>query len=336
MSQINQYLDVLTYQKILALAPMAGITDNPFRQIAQQFGADWTVGEMLSSDPSLQQTRQSLQRRNHDGESGAVVVQIAGSDPNQLAQAAQLNHEYGAQVIDINMGCPAKKVCHVMAGSALLQNEPLVEQILNTVVQAVSIPVTLKTRLGWNAENKNILTIAKMAEQAGIAALSIHGRTREQMYHGDAEYDLIADVKQSVTIPVWVNGDITSPQKAAQVLQQTGADGVMIGRGAQGQPWLFADVRYYLQTGQLPEPISFQAACQVILAHLAAMHAFYGEVGGVRMARKHIGWYLARLPDGRDFCKQFNQINYAVEQSDKLAAFLHRHSAEYEFWWRDY
>lgn len=336
MSIKNNKLNVFKQKNLIALAPMAGITDKPFRKIAKQFGADWTVSEMLSSDPTLQQTRKSLQRRNHTGESGVIVVQIAGSNPHELAKAAQLNYENGAQVIDINMGCPAKKVCNVLAGSALLQNEPLVEEILNTVAKAVPIPVTLKTRLGWNDEHKNISTIAKIAEQAGIAALAIHGRTRTQMYNGEAQYDLIAEIKQSVNLPIWANGDITSPQKAVQVLQQTGADGIMIGRGAQGQPWLFADIQYFLQHHELPKKMRFQAACDVILAHLAAMHDFYGDVGGVRIARKHIGWYLAHVPHSADFRKQFNQIDNPNAQLDKLSAFLQTYSSEYEFWWRDY
>ena len=210
------------------------------------------------------------------------------------------------------------------------------EEILNTVVKAVPIPVTLKTRLGWSDEHKNISTIAKIAEQAGVAALAIHGRTRTQMYNGEAQYDLITKIKQSVNLPIWANGDITSPQKAIQVLQQTDADGIMIGRGAQGQPWLFADIQYFLQHHELPEKMRFQAACDVILAHLAAMHDFYGDVGGVRIARKHIGWYLARVPHSADFRKQFNQIDNPNAQLDKLSAFLQTYSSEYEFWWRDY
>lgn len=320
----------------LILSPMAGITDKPFRQLAKQFGADHTVSEMLTSDPTLQHTRKTAQRSDHSGEHGIIAVQIAGSDPAQLAAAAQFHVAQGAQIIDINMGCPVKKVCNVLAGSALLQNEKLVNEILNAVVQAVDVPVTLKTRLGWDDEHKNIMTIAKMAEQAGIAALAIHGRTRTQMYKGEAKYDLIRQVKQELAIPVWANGDITSPQKAAQVLAETGADGILMGRGAQGNPWLFADVKYYLENNQLPEPLPFQAACDTILAHLRAMHDFYGEVGGVRIARKHIGWYLANLPDGENCRKQINQIDNAAQQFDTLAAFLQQQSRQFEFWQRDY
>lgn len=320
----------------LALAPMAGITDKPFRQIAKQHGADYAVSEMMSSDPTLQHTRKSTQRRNHHGETGIIAVQIAGSDPQQLAAAAQYNVALGAQVIDINMGCPVKKVCNVLAGSALLQNEKLVDEILNAVVQAVDVPVTLKTRLGWDDDHKNILTIAQMAENAGIAALAIHGRTRTQMYKGNAEYSLIQQVKQHIALPIWANGDITSPQKAADVFAQTQADGVMIGRGAQGNPWLFGDIRHFLATGNLPPPLPFQAACEVILAHLLAMHAFYGEVGGVRIARKHIAWYTARLPENEIFRKQINAIDSPTQQFDVLAAFLQQQSLRHEFWLRDY
>lgn len=318
----------------LALAPMAGITDKPFRNLARAFGAGWAVSEMLTSDPSLRNTKKTLRRSDYQGENGVIAVQIAGSDPAQMAEAARYNVEQGAQVIDINMGCPAKKVCNVLAGSALLQNEPLVETILNAVVRAVDVPVTLKTRLGWNDDNKNIRTVARMAEQAGIAALAIHGRTRTQMYKGEAEYGLIAEVKQHTGIPLWVNGDITSPQKAAAVLAQTGADGVMVGRGAQGQPWLFADIRHYLQTGGLPAPLPFGQAAAAMLAHLQAMHDFYGETAGVRIARKHIGWYTARLPQGEAFRKEANRLESAAAQYDAAARFLE--SCPLEHWPADY
>lgn len=320
----------------LISAPMAGITDHPFRQLVRQFGADWAVSEMVSDDPSLRHTRKTLNRQHHDGENGTFVVQIAGSDPEQLAAAARHNVALGAQVIDINMGCPAKKVCNVLAGSALLQNEPLVERILHTVVNAVDVPVTLKTRLGWDDEHKNILTIAQMAQAAGIAALAIHGRTRTQMYRGEATYDFIREVKQQITIPVWANGDIISPQKAATVLAQMGADAVMVGRAAQGQPWIFADIKHFLQYGEMPPPMRFQAASDVILTHLSAIHAFYGDYAGVRIARKHIGWYVARLPNGESFRKQINQVDNAAQQYDTLAAFLLQCAREQEFWGRDY
>lgn len=319
----------------IALAPMAGITDKPMRQLAKQFGATWTVSEMLSSDPSLQHTRKSLQRRDHHGEAGSIVVQIAGSDPEQLAQAARFNVEQGAQVIDINMGCPAKKVCNVLAGSALLQNEPLVQAILNAVVQAVDVPVTLKTRLGWDDDHRNILTIAKMAQQAGIAALAIHGRTRTQMYRGNASYDLIQQVRQQIALPLWVNGDIDSPQKAAQVLAQTGANGVMIGRAAQGQPWLFADIAHYLNTGKIPVRQTFQAASETALNHLAAIYDFYGE-HGARIARKHIGWYLHRLPESEPIRQAANQSESTAAQYQLMADYFAQQAQQYEFWPRDY
>lgn len=323
---LNQQKLQFNAPNLLALAPMAGITDKPMRCLAKQFGADWTVSEMITSDPSLQNTRKTQQRSDHSGETGIIAVQIAGSDPKMLAAAAQLNVEKGAQVIDINMGCPVKKVCNVLAGSALLQNEPLVESILNEVVRAVDVPVTLKTRLGWDDEHQNILTIAKMAEQAGIAALAIHGRTRTQMYKGHAQYDLISQVRQNTHLPLWVNGDIDSPQKAAKVLEQTAANGVMIGRAAQGNPWIFADTQYFLQYGKLPEKIDFDQACDTILQHLQTIHSFYGDIAGTRIARKHIAWYLQYLPDEgqkiSEFRKQINQIETAAKQYHMLFCFL--------------
>ncbi|MDO4997477.1 MAG: tRNA dihydrouridine synthase DusB [Neisseria sp.] len=306
----------------IALAPMAGITDKPFRQIARQFGAGYAVSEMITDDPSLRHTKKTLRRSDFADETGLRAVQIAGSVPEQMAAAARYDVEQGAQIIDINMGCPVKKVCNVLAGSALLQNEKLVSEILTAVVRAVNVPVTLKTRLGFSEHNKNVLTIAKMAEQAGIAALAVHGRTREQMYKGEASYDLIAQVKQNIGIPLWVNGDITSPQKAMQVWQQTGADGIMIGRGAQGQPWLFADIKYYAEHGELPEAISLQTASDTILQHLRAMYDFYGETAGVRIARKHIGWYVERLPQGAVFRKQVNALDDAEQQYQAVQTFL--------------
>ena len=251
-------------------------------------------------------------------------MQIAGSDPKQMAEAARYNVENGAQIIDINMGCPVKKVCNVLAGSALLQNEKLVDDILRAVVSAVDVPVTLKTRLGFAENNKNIRTVAKMAEQAGIAALAVHGRTREQMYKGQASYDLIAEVKHDISIPLWVNGDITTPQKAAEVLRQTGADGVMIGRGAQGRPWLFADIAYFLQHGSPSAPVAFQTASAAMLEHLREMYDFYGETAGLRIARKHIGWYLAPFPDGEACRKHINTLDSAAAQYDAVSAFLER------------
>ncbi len=308
----------------VALAPMAGITDKPFRRLCREYGAGWAVGEMLNSDPTLRHTRKTLRRSDFSGESGIAAVQIAGNDPAQMAEAARYNVGLGAQVIDINMGCPAKKVCNVSAGSALMQNEPLVYEILNAVVKAVNVPVTLKTRLGWHDEHKNILTVARMAEEAGIAAIAIHGRTRTQMYRGEASYDLIAEAKSRLNIPVWVNGDITSPQKAQAVLAQTGADGIMIGRGAQGQPWLFRDISYFAEHGRLPEPLSVAQCGETALRHIGAMHEFYGERDGVRIARKHIGWYIAALPGGETVRREINRMESAAEQYDALAAFLEK------------
>ena len=316
----------------VVLAPMAGITDKPFRQLAREFGADWAVSEMITDNPQLQQTRKTLQRQNHEGESGVIVAQIAGSLPEQMAQAARHNVALGAQVIDINMGCPAKKVCNVLAGSALLQNEPLVERILNAVVRAVDVPVTLKTRLGWDDAHQNIRTIAKMAEQAGIAALAIHGRTRIQMYRGAAQYDLIAQVKQESSLPIWVNGDIDSPEKAAAVLQQTGADAVMIGRAAQGQAWLFAYVRHFLEHNALPDPMTFREASEVMLRHIRAIHEFYGETAGVRIARKHIAWYLFRQPETEIWRKQINQQEHADAQLMCLREWVQQR-AQQQTWW---
>ena len=331
--QIGPY----TVSPAVALAPMAGITDKPFRMLARQFGAGWTVGEMISSNPDLQNTRKTLNRIDRSGESGVIAVQIAGSNPAQMAEAARYNVAQGAQLIDINMGCPAKKVCQVQAGSALLQNEPLVAEILHAVVRAVSVPVTLKTRLGWHDEHKNILTIARMAEDAGIAAIAIHGRTRTQMYRGQAEYGLIAEAKRRLSIPVWVNGDIDSPQKAARVLAETGADGVMIGRAAQGRPWLFRDVAHYLAHGSLPPPLPFQVASEALLGHIRAMYGFYGEVAGMRIARKHIGWDLADLPEGETERRRLNALESAEAQYNGLAAFLAAQSGQHEYWpcpWR--
>ncbi|WP_196138930.1 tRNA dihydrouridine synthase DusB [Aliikangiella sp. G2MR2-5] len=306
----------------LFLAPMAGVTDLPFRRLCKSMGAGVVVGEMVSSDPSLRQSRKSQLRLRHDDEPGLRIVQIAGGDADMLAQAAQYNVENGAQVIDINMGCPAKKVCKKAAGSALLKDPVLVEQILNAVVQAVDVPVTLKIRTGWDPENKNAIDIAQMAEAAGIQSLAVHGRTRACKYQGFAEYDTIALVKQSVSIPVIANGDIDSPQKAKFVLDYTGADGLMIGRAAQGRPWIFREINHYLETGELaPEP-SIEEVEQVLVDHIKALHEFYGEFQGVRIARKHTAWYLAEHLSAQSFKQQFNQIQSAEAQLDALTAYF--------------
>ena len=308
----------------IALAPMAGITDKPFRRLCRDFGAGWAVCEMLTSDPTLRNTKKTLRRSDFSDEGGIVAVQIAGSDPQQMADAARYNVSLGAQVIDINMGCPAKKVCNVQAGSALMQNELLVAAILEAVVRAVDVPVTLKTRLGWNDDHKNLPAIARIAEDCGIAALAVHGRTRTQMYKGEAAYNLIAETKGRLKIPVWVNGDITSPQKTAAVLRQTGADGVMIGRGAQGRPWLFRDLAHYARHGVLPEALSLRECGETVLAHVRAMHDFYGAAAGVRIARKHIGWYLDSMPEGEAVRREINRLDDAAAQYDAVAAYLDR------------
>ncbi|WP_051940509.1 tRNA dihydrouridine synthase DusB [Stenoxybacter acetivorans] len=316
------HIGLHTVNPPLALAPMAGITDKPFRQLCRELGAGWVVGEMLSSDPALQHTRKSLHRTDRSDENGVIVAQIAGSNPQQMAAAARFNAANGAQVIDINMGCPVKKVCGTLAGSALLRDERLVEAILRAVVSAVDVPVTLKTRLGWDEQQQNLPAIAEIAEASGIAALAVHGRTRADMYRGEARYDLIAEVKRRLRIPLWVNGDLDSPQKAMQVQRQTGADGVMIGRGAQGQPWLFRDLAHYYQHGRLPEALSPSEHANIIIRHITAMHDFYGGFIGTRTARKHIGWYVQHLPEGEAFRRRINQTDDAYSQLRQLTAFL--------------
>jgi tRNA-dihydrouridine synthase B len=279
----------------LVLAPMAGVTDKPFRRLCRDFGAGYTVSEMLTSRPELWHTEKSAHRMDFDGETGLVGVQIAGSEPAEMAHAAQFNVANGARIIDINMGCPAKKVCRRWAGSALLQDERLVTEILDAVVAAVDVPVTLKIRIGWHKDHVNGVEIARIAERAGVSMLSVHGRTRDMLYNGAAEYDTIAQIKRTVEIPVLANGDIDSPQKALAVLRQTSADGLMIGRGAQGRPWLFDQIREYLETGIYSEPDS-SVVRNTMLHHVAELHRFYGERAGVRIARKHLRWYFEQLP----------------------------------------
>ncbi len=296
------------------LAPMAGVTDRPFRQLCRKLGAGLVVSEMVTSDPSLWHTRKSRSRLDHRGEPGPRSVQIAGGDPGMLAEAARLNAAQGAQIIDINMGCPAKKVCNKAAGSALLRDERLVADILYAVVAAVDIPVTLKIRTGWCENSINGPRIARLAEEAGIRALAVHGRTREQRYSGYAEYDTIAAIKASVRIPVFANGDITSAGKAAEVLDYTGADAVMVGRGAQGNPWIFREIDHYLSTGQTLSEPSQAERHRVMSDHLTALHAFYGEHMGVRIARKHIGWYLGTREDAKPLRARFNALEAPGEQ----------------------
>ena len=318
MVKIGSY----TLASPVILAPMAGVTDRPFRQLCRELGAGLVVSEMVTSDVSLWNTRKSRLRMDHTGEEEPRSVQIAGGDPEMLAEAARLNAEHGAQIIDINMGCPAKKVCNKAAGSALLKDEKLVSEILEAVVGAVDIPVTLKIRTGWNPENRNGVTIARIAEDAGITALAVHGRTRADAYKGNAEYDTIADIKQAISIPVFANGDITSPEKARYVMDYTGADAVMIGRGAQGRPWIFKQISHYLATGeQLPEPEDL-TKYEILSRHLNALYAFYGELMGVRIARKHVNWYLGTQESGSHFRRYFNQLDQPEAQQAAIRSFI--------------
>ena len=298
----------------VVLAPMAGVTDKPFRVLCKRLGAGLCVSEMTTSDPRFWQTAKSRHRMDHVGEPDPVSVQIAGTVPEVMAEAARFNVDHGAQLIDINMGCPAKKVCNAWAGSALMRDEALVGRILDAVVAAVDVPVTLKIRTGWAAGAKNAMSIARCAEAAGIAALAIHGRTRDQQYGGRAEYDTIAAVKAALSIPVIANGDVDSPRKAAEVLRRTGADAVMIGRAAQGRPWLLGQVAHHLATGgELPDPTLAEVR-DILLGHLRDLHSFYGESSGVRIARKHLGWYAKDRPENRAFLAVANQATTADEQ----------------------
>jgi tRNA-dihydrouridine synthase B len=311
-----------TLPNSLILAPMAGVTDRPFRQLCHQLGAGMVVSEMVTSDVRLWSTRKSSLRLIDQNDAEPRSVQIAGGDPQMLAEAARRNVELGAQIIDINMGCPAKKVCNKAAGSALLKDECLVREILEAVVAAVDVPVTLKIRTGWDRQNKNGISVAKIAEQAGIVALAVHGRTRADLYMGAAEYDTIAAIKQAVSIPVLANGDIDSPEKAKAVLAATGADGLLIGRAAQGRPWIFREIDHFLRTGQtLAAPSLFEVE-RILLEHMAALHLFYGDVMGVRIARKHVGWYLATLPGAREFRAQFNRLDSTDAQSTNVRQFF--------------
>ena len=298
-----------TLRNNLFVAPMAGITDRPFRQLCKTLGAGLAVSEMVTSNSLLYGSAKTRRRANHEGEVAPVSVQIAGADPQMMALAARHNVDNGARIIDINMGCPAKKVCNVMAGSALMQDEALVARILEAVVSAVpDTPVTLKFRTGWNLENRNAARIARIAEESGIQAIAIHGRTRACQYRGDAEYDTIADVKTRVSIPLIANGDITTPQKAKHVLDYTGADGVMIGRAAQGRPWIFREIEHFLKTGEmLPAPLVSEIHA-VMRQHLADLYAFYGEETGVRVARKHISWYTKGLVGSAVFRHSMNTL----------------------------
>ena len=303
---------------------MAGVTDRPFRQLCKRLGAGMAVSEMVASDSRLWTTEKSIRRGDHAGEVEPIVVQIAGAAPEMMAEAARHNVGRGAQIIDINMGCPAKKVCKVDAGSALMQDELLVARILEAVVGAVEVPVTLKMRTGWNRTNKNAVTIARIAEQSGIASLAVHGRTREDLYLGRAEYETIRTVKQAVSIPVVANGDVDSPEKAQQVLRDTGCDAVMIGRAAQGRPWIFREIAHFLASGRhLPSPTHAEIHA-IARQHVAELHAFYGERKGLRVARKHIGWYVSGLPQGKAFCQSLFAIDEARSQLDSLDRYFTR------------
>jgi tRNA-dihydrouridine synthase B len=306
----------------LALAPMAGVTDAPFRKLCRALGAGIAASEMLTSDTRLWRTPKSQRRLIHADELEPRIVQIAGGDPSMMAEAAQRNVDAGAQIIDINMGCPAKKVCNKSAGSALLCDEPLVREILETVVKSVSAPVTLKMRTGSRPDARNGVTIARIAQDAGIAALAVHGRTRACMFRGDAEYDTIAAIKAAVHIPVFANGDIDSPHKAKRVLELTGADGVMIGRSAQGNPWIFREVDYFLRTGNLLPPPSIAEVRDIMRAHLRNLYAHYGEWAGVRVARKHIAWYAQGKPHADAFRAKAMQADTACAQQDAIEAYF--------------
>ena len=298
----------------LILAPMAGVTDKPFRMLCKRLGAGLCVSEMTTSDPRFWHTSKSLHRMDHAGEPAPISVQIAGTVPGIMAEAARYNVDHGAQIIDINMGCPAKKVCNAWAGSALMRDEALVARILAAVVEAVHVPVTLKIRTGWDAEHRNALAIARIAQDCGIAALAVHGRTRDQQYTGVAEYDTIAAVKAALQIPVFANGDVDTPEKAREVLQHTGCDALLIGRAAQGRPWIFREIAHYLATGEhLPAP-SLQEIRDILLGHLEHLHAFYGELSGVRIARKHLGWYARDRPENAAFRVVVNRAESATEQ----------------------
>ncbi|AZQ12209.1 tRNA dihydrouridine synthase DusB [Shewanella khirikhana] len=305
----------------LIVAPMAGVTDQAFRNLCLRYGAAMAVSEMLSANPELWDTDKSRQRMAHSGEEGIRSVQIAGADPEQMAWAARFNVEQGAQIIDINMGCPAKKVNKKQAGSSLMQYPELVEQILRAVVGAVEVPVTLKIRTGWEPEHRNGVQIARIAEDCGIASLAVHGRTRQCMYKGNAEYDTIRAIKQSVSIPVVANGDIVSPEKARFVLDYTGADALMIGRGAQGRPWIFREIQHFLDTGEQLAPVGDEEKRRVMLEHLSKLYDLYGEFKGIRFARKHMGWYLDQ-EEQRDFRSQFNALETAAEQRSAVERYF--------------
>lgn len=313
----------------LFLAPMAGVTDRPFRQLCKQLGAGYAVSEMVSANALCYHSQKTRRRTEHRGEEGPVAVQIAGGDPRMMAEAARFNVGQGAQIIDINMGCPAKKVCNVQAGSALLRDERLVAQILDAVVKAVPcVPVTLKTRTGWDVSSRNVLNILRIAEDAGVQAIAVHGRTRCQHYAGEAEYETIRAIKAAASIPVIANGDIDSPAKARAVLEFTGADALMIGRAAQGRPWLFRQIHHFLTEGKVLAPPTLGEVFSILETHLDNLYHFYGEYSGVRIARKHIAWYTSGLPDSNAFRQAMYQAPGIASQRQAVAGFFHRLFAE--------
>jgi tRNA-dihydrouridine synthase B len=318
----------------LIVAPMAGVTDRPFRSLCKKMGAGMAVSEMVASNSLLWGSEKTIRRGNHEGEVEPKVVQIAGADPAMMAEAAKYNVDKGADIIDINMGCPAKKICNVYAGSALLKDEVLVARIVDAVVGAVAVPVTLKIRTGWDKQNRNAIRIARIAQEHGIQSLAMHGRTRACMYTGDAEYDTIRDVKRSVSIPVVANGDIQTPEKARFVLEYTGADAIMIGRAAQGRPWIFREIEHYLRTGTRLPPPEVAEIREVLVGHLHDLYAFYGYERGVRVARKHISWYTKGLKNSAVFRARMNTIETAELQLAAVARFfdeLLAHSRELEY-----
>ncbi|TCM67763.1 tRNA-U20-dihydrouridine synthase [Acinetobacter calcoaceticus] len=320
---IQQLFDKPIDQKIW-VAPMAGVTDRPFRTLCKYFGAGHAVSEMMTADKTLRMSKKSLYRANFDGEIAPISAQIAGSDPLELAEAARYQVANGAQIVDINMGCPAKKVCNKLAGSALLQDEDLVARILDTVVAAVDVPVTLKTRLGFLNGHENIIRVAQQAEQSGIAALALHGRTREDMYLNTARYELIKQVKANINIPVIANGDIDSPEKAKYVLEYTGADAIMIGRAAQGRPWIFREIAHFIQTGQHLAAPEIEEVKQVLLGHLSELYQFYGEYSGCRIARKHIAWYTKGLYASNEFRQNMYKVESTAAQAEVVLAYFNQ------------
>ncbi|CAJ1909341.1 tRNA dihydrouridine synthase DusB [Aeromonas enteropelogenes] len=311
-----------TLETPLIVAPMAGVTDRPFRELCLRLGAGMAVSEMLLANPDVWDTQKTRMRMDHSAEGGLRSVQIAGADPEMMAFAARYNVEQGAQIVDINMGCPAKKVNKKLAGSALLRYPDQVKAICRAVVDAVEVPVTLKIRTGWDPDNRNGVEIARIAEDCGIAALAVHGRTRACLYKGEAEYDTIRAIKQAVSIPVVANGDINSPEKARYVLDYTGVDAVMIGRAAQGRPWIFREIRHFLETGTKLPPPEREEVRTLMNEHVTNLHRFYGAYLGARIARKHVGWYLDEEETGREFRKHFNALDCADAQLEALEAYF--------------